>query len=377
MEIDETVHPAWIEIDAGALADNLREIRRRAGADVEVMASIKADAYGHGAVGIARVLAGLGVGAFMTGRFEEAVAIRGAGIDTKIIIFGSNLPGGVRQLMDHDLIPTVYDAAGAEAVSQAARKPTPVYVKVDSGLGRLGVPLDEAAAFIARVAERPNVVVEGVYTHLPFFDSAGRDWAARQLAAFDGLLDRLAAMGLAIAVTQARASAHLLTGLTDRCNAVCAGHVLYGLSPVSPEVSDLAGFRPVLRAIKARIIHVAHHAAGNDVAIAGSYGLKNARVSAVLPVGMTDGMRAPVEGQTACVLVRGRRVPILNVSLEHTTVDVGNEETPQIGEEAVIVGSDGEERITLEDVAGWLGRTPLEVMTTFSRHLPVRFVGQA
>ncbi len=374
MDIQEELHPAWAEVDIGALAGNLAEIRRRVGPDVDVMASVKADAYGHGAVSVARALGGLGVTTLMTGCFEEAVAMRRAGIDARIVIFGSNLPVAATELARHDLIPTVYNIETAQVLSATAPRPTPVFIKVDCGLGRLGIPLDEAADFVGRVSPLPNVIVEGVYTHVPFSDAEGRDWAAGRLAAFDNLVDRLADTGPAIAVTQARASAHVLAGLNDRCNAVCVGFALYGLSPVTRDVSDLAGFTPVLRAIRARLIHVGHHSAGADIAVGGQYGLKNAQVTGVIPLGMTDGMRGTAAGNVAMVLMRGRRVPVMGVSLEHTTLDLGGIDTPCIGEEVTVLGADGSDRITIDEMAAWLGRTNIEVVMTFSRRLPFRYV---
>ncbi len=141
-------HPAWMELDLGALAANYRELERRAGPDVKIIASLKANAYGHGAVETAKVLFGLGVFALSTGSFRDAVAIREAGVTTPILMFGGNLPEGVGQYLEHDLIPTVYNMETARAVSEAANTPAAVYIKVDAGMGRLGIELDAAEDFI-------------------------------------------------------------------------------------------------------------------------------------------------------------------------------------------------------------------------------------
>jgi alanine racemase len=364
--------PAWTVIDLGALEHNCREVARRVGTGVKVIASIKADAYGHGAVICARRLAQAGAYALATGDVAEAVAMRDAGIRTPILVFGSFLPQDVPYLLARDLIPTVYNLETAEAVSRAARAPSPIYVKVDCGLGRLGVSLDDAAIFVRRIAAMPHLQVSGLYTHIPFFDATSRARTEARLPAFEALADSLARGGIGPLVTQALASSAVLTGLKDRCNAVCVGHILYGLSSMAPGQADMSSFRPVLREIGSRLIHVAHHPAGRDVAIGGHYGIANAMVTGVLPVGAQHGMRGAAPGRTAEVLIRGQRAKVMSVTLEHTTLNLTGIDSPRVGEEVLVLGGDGPARITLEDVAAWQGRPPLETAMTFSKRLPVR-----
>jgi alanine racemase len=363
--------PVWAVIDLGALEHNHREVVRRVGTGVKVIASIKADAYGHGAVACARRLADAGVHVLATGDVAEAVAMRDAGIRTPILIFGSFLPRDVPHLLAYDLIPTVYNMEAAEAVSRAARAPSPVYVKVDCGLGRLGVALDDAAGFVRRIASLPNLQVAGLYTHIPFFDDASRARTEARLPGFEALAESLA-RDMGPLVTQALASSAVLAGLKDRCNAVCVGHILYGLSSMAPGQADMSAFRPVLREIGSHLIHVAHHPAGRDLAIGGHYGIANAMVTGVLPVGAQHGMRTAAPGQVAEVLIRGRRAKVMSVTLEHTTLDLTGIDSPRLGEEVLVLGGEGPARIGLEDVASWQGRPPLEVSMTFSKRLPAR-----
>ena len=368
---DTAYQPAWAVIDLGALEHNYREVARRTGTGVKIIASIKADAYGHGAVACARRLEKAGVYALATGDVAEAAAMREAGIRAPILIFGSFLPEDIPSLLARDLIPTVYNLEAAEAVSRAAHTPSPVYVKVDCGLGRLGVALDDAAGFVRRIAALPNLRVAGLYTHIPFFDQASRARTETRLPAFEALADSLS-REIGPMVTQALASSAVLAGLKDRCNAVCVGHVLYGLSSMAPGQADLSAFRPVLREIGSRLIHVAHHPAGRDLAIGGHYGIANAMVTGVLPVGAQHGFRNAAPGGRIEALIRGRRVPVMSVTLEHTTLDLTGIDSPRLSEEVLLLGGDGPQRITLDDIAGWQGRPPLEVTMTFSKRLPAR-----
>jgi alanine racemase len=357
-----------MDIDLTALGHNLAVVRRLAGAR-QVIASVKANAYGHGAVLMSRELARLGVDTLWTGNIDEALAIRAAGIDARILLFGGHLPRDVPALLQHGLTPTIYDRAGAQAVSAAAAVPTPIYVKVDAGLGRLGVPIADAEDLIGEIAALPRVVIEGIYSHLPFADAAGRDRSLIQADAFAALLQRLAAKGIEAQVTQVWASSGLLAELPDACNAVCIGHLLYGPSPLPADLASASDLRPVMTAIRARLIHVAHRGAGGA---SGGYGMRNARVTGVVPLGLGDGMRNPAPGQAMSLLVRGRRAPVIGVSLEHTTLDLTGIDSVQVGDEVVLVGcSDGLSN-SFKDVAGWFGCGELEALMSFSGQIKTR-----
>jgi alanine racemase len=154
--------PVWAEVDLGAVAANYRELRRRLRPGVKLIAAIKANAYGHGAIEVARTLAAEGADWLATGSFDEAVAVREARVETPMLLFAGSLPDGMADALAAGFVPTVYDHDSARAVSAAARGSASVWIKVDAGLGRLGVPLEEAEAFARSVAELPNVLVEGL-----------------------------------------------------------------------------------------------------------------------------------------------------------------------------------------------------------------------
>jgi len=368
----------WGHIDLDALRHNYAEVRRLAGPDIKIMPAVKADGYGHGAVGVARALSDLGAFALVTGAFEEALAIRQAGVKTPILMLGHCPPEALPEVTAAGFIPTIVDMAGAAAVATSSGPPRAVYIKVDCGLRRLGVALEAADAFVRAVAAMPGVKIEGLYTHVPFHDNAGAEWSRARLAAFDGLVRRLAAAGIEIPVTQAMASANLLAGHSDASNAVCVGHLLYGLPCADGEIGDASAFKPVLAAVSTRLIHVSTHAGAPAGSAAGPspYGRRNATTIGVIPVGLSDGLRSPREGQTMEMLVRGRRVPVLGVSLEHCVLDLGavtniGAAMPEVGDEVVVIGAEGKERIGLADLATWHGCSEREVMMLFAGRLPL------
>jgi len=247
-------------------------------------------------------------------------------------------------------------------VSDSATRPTGVFVKVDSGLGRLGVRLPDARDFIRRVCDLNHVRLDGVYTHLSFHDEEQLGWARERYAAFDQLLDTLAADGIDVPVSQALASAGLLAGLHSRANSVCPGSLLYGMSPIDEHLVVSGDYRPVVRAIKSRLIHIGET---GDAALPARVG--------ILPIGLADGYQAIQPGAPACALLGGRRVPLRGVSLEYITLDLGDFDDARVGDEVVLLGNSGSEEIRLSDIAGWQGVKLHAVMLSFEGRLRARY----
>ena len=372
----DDVHPGWAVYDLDRLRANLAEIRRRIGPDQACIAALKANAYGHGAVPVARALDGEGLAAFMTGSFDEACRLRAERLRTPVVMFAGALPAGMGALIGVGLVPTVVDRAGAEAAARAAPpgETVPVYVKVNAGLGRLGVPLEAAEGFLGELAAMQGLEVRGLYTHLPFGDARGRDWAEQRLAAFDALLARLDERGRTPPVTQARASSCVAAGLSDRANAVCVGHLLYGLSPFADaSLADVAAYRPVLAGIGSRLIQVSDQPQGSDIAIGGSYGLRHGRRTGVAPIGVAQGMARPVPGSRPQALIRGRRAAILAVSLEHLVLDLTDVEDAAVGDVVRLLGGECDAAIGLNELAAWFGVTALDTVMALSGRLSAHY----
>ena len=368
--------PSWAIYDLGRLADNLAELRRRAGHGRKFFAAIKGNAYGHGVVPVARALAGGGIDGLMTGSLEEARRVKAAGVAAPLILFPGALPEGLAEVLAAGMIPTVVDMAGARAAAACGAKeqPAAVCVKVDMGLGRLGIPCGEAESFLAGLAELPGLWVAGLYTHLPFADEAGLDWARQRFAAFDALLERLDTLNLRPPFSQAGASSSLAAGLEDRADAVCVGHLLYGLSPFSgAPVGHIAACKPILREIGSQLVQVTDHRQGSDIAIAGAYGIRQSRRTGVAPIGAAHGLQRPVPGSSPAALVAGRRAPVLAVSLEHLTIDLDGVPDAEPGDAVLLLGRDGQERIDLEELARWSGLSCLDMVLAVSGRLRARY----
>ncbi|MGI9476696.1 MAG: alanine racemase, partial [Hyphomicrobiaceae bacterium] len=324
--------------------------------------SVKANAYGHGIVAVGQRLQALGVEVLATGSFSDAIAMREAGITAPILMMAGALPSAIPELLRHDLIATVHNRELGEAVGASATKTAPIYVKVDCGFGRLGVPLEEAQKFILDLARMPKLEIAGIYTHLPFSNEAGREWARDGIAKFDGLIAGLTRQGLAVPMTQARASAALLAGIEDSCTAVSPGAFLYGLSPLDPGLADTAALRPVMKRIQTQLIQVSPNASPS----VGGYGRLANGILGVVPFGRVDGNRAPIDGSGAHMLVNGIEAPVLGVSLEHAVLDLSAVPQPAVGDTVTLLGRCGDGAIALEDIARWQGVGVNDVLMAFN-----------
>jgi alanine racemase len=365
---DALRRPNWMLVDLDVLRANYGEIVRRSG-DRRVVASVKADGYGHGVIEVSRALTDAGCDSLWTGHIGDALAIRAAGIDAEVVLFGGYTPDQIPGLVGAGLVPTVVDLAGA---AEAASCGASVYVKVDAGLGRLGVPVDAAGSIIREMAALPGITIAGIYTHLPFSDRAGREWAVSKGAVFTELLDGLAREGVRPGFTQMWGTCGLLANLPDATNAVCVGHALYGLSPFTdPTLSD-ADLRPVLTELGASLIHVAEHP--HDVG-AGGYLTRGVSKVGVIPFGVTDGMRRVDATFEPHALVRGQRVPIVGTSLEHTVLDLAAVPDAVVGDRVVLVGSGGGQHISVTEWAASIGCSELDAVLAVSGRVDRRTTG--
>jgi alanine racemase len=357
-----------MDVDLSALRHNLAVVHQLAG-DREVIASIKANAYGFGAIGISRALVAAGVRKLWTGNIDEAITLREAGIDAEILLFGGLEPQQVEAVLRHDFQPTIFDDGGIGMLTKAAAgRRVPVWIKLDAGLGRFGVALDRAAAFVERVAARDELDLRGVYSHLPFGSAEGAGRARKRGELFHAVIDDLAARGIDIPVTQIWGSSGILAGLPDACNAVCVGHALFGLSPLEKGVGSHPALRPLVASLSAPVLQV-----GGSGVEGGGYGAHGSSLAATLGIGLADGLAKAKHGD-AQVIVGGRRAPVRGFSLEYLTVDVSTGVRPRSFDRALIIGHAGDARITLDDWAEWTGLSPLEVLMSLSDRIPIRYV---
>lgn len=368
--------PIWAEVDLAAITHNIALIRERAGRPVKLLVPIKANAYGHGAAVVGLHLASLGVDGLATANVDDAIAIREAGATLPILLYGAQLPSGNRYLLQHDLTPTVYSIDSLQSISALAtdsQRIVNVHIKVDAGMSRLGVRLDETVAFAREVAHAPNVRLEGVYTHIPFSDEAGEAWSRRRLRAFAEVVRTIEAEHGTIDFVQAAASSVFARGLPDSLNTIAAGHITFGLHPITGARAEHSGFRKALTALRARVIHIGHRKQGDDLPGTGAAGLEADATVGVILLGMDNGYRQGPAGADAYMLCRGQRCAVLSVSAEYTVIDLTNVGGAALGDLVTVIGRDGDDEIAVETVAEQVGAPSAAYWMVGLKSVPYRY----
>ena len=369
---------AWMEVDLGAIAGNLARLREIA-APAQVMAVLKADAYGHGAVRVARTALQHDAAMLATAVLSEAAVLRQHGITAPILVLGYTPAWQARDVVRLDVAVSCFSLDAAQHLSRAAlalqRPPVPLHVKVDTGMHRLGLLPEEVVPFVQQLATLPGVRIEGLFTHFATADAADPSYALEQLGRFQRLLTDWVAAGLARPrYVHAANSAATLRFPEARFDLVRTGIALYGLQP-SDDVPLPAGFAPAL-SLKTQLAQVKDLPAGEPVSYSATWVTPRPSRIGVLPIGYADGFRRGPEhwGQ---VLVRGRRVPIVGrVCMDMAMVDVTDVPDARVGDEVVLIGSQGEERLTAEEVAAHLRTINYEVVSQILARVPREIVSR-
>jgi alanine racemase len=366
--------PTWIEVDLSAIANNTRRIKSLVGEHVRVMISLKADAYGHGALKVART--GLHNGASMLGvaTVSEAAPLREAGIEAPILVFGYVPFWQMREAIRQNVTVTIYASESAQALSRAAQalgKTVKVHLKVDTGMSRLGIraeQIEEIVALAHEITELPGLQFEGLYTHFAEADSANRSSIQRQLARFKNVLQRLEGEGLRPPIVHASNSAATISEPEAHFDMVRPGIAIYGLDP-STEVQLPAGFRPAL-SFKTQVSQVKLIPAGEKISYGGTYTTERPTLIAVLPVGYADGFRRGPQNWGS-VLLHGKEAPLLGrVCMDQCMVDVSTIPQVRMGDEVVLIGRQGEASLSAERVAERLGTINYEVVSEILARVP-------
>jgi alanine racemase len=371
-EVDATYRPVWAEIDLDAVRANVRALVDLA-APAAVMAVVKADGYGHGAVPVARAALDAGAAWLGVALVEEGAELRGAGIDAPVLVLSEPPPPAAPAVVDLGLTPVAYTRPGidalAKAVADSGADPLPVHLKVDTGMHRVGCAVADACALAQSIAARDELRLEGVLTHFAVADEPDDPYTEQQLDRFDGVLADLRAAGVTSDLVHAANSAALLA-FTDRArfDLVRCGISVYGVPP-APNLAGRLSLRPAM-SFKARVSHVKTLPAGARLSYGLRYTMPGAGTVATVPVGYADGVPRALSATGAEVLVRGRRHPIAGtVTMDQLMVDVGD--TPvEVGDEVALLGRDGDAEVTADEWADRLGTIAYEIVCSIGRRVP-------
>lgn len=365
MSFDNT----YVRIDLDAIRENIETVRRKTG--TAVMAVVKADAYGHGAVPVAQHLRDI-CSFFGVSSAAEALELRQAGLDNPILILGHTPVDAFPLVVEQEIRPAIFRWEDALALSEEAQrqgKTAKFHFAVDTGMSRIGFQAEEdSAELCCRIAGLPGLCPEGLFSHFATADCADLSKAREQARKFDWFCDLLKQRGLEIPIRHMNNSAGLMN-FNDQYDMVRCGIVTYGLYP-SPEVDPkLLPLKPAL-SWHSHISHVKTLPAGREVSYGGLYVTREDTRVATIPVGYADGYWRSLSGRFY-VLIHGRRAPILGrVCMDQLMVDVTHIPQTQPGDSVTLVGRDGDEVITVEQIAGEAGSFNYEFICGISRRVP-------
>ena len=366
----------WAEIDLDAIARNLARVRERAGPITRVLAVLKADAYGHGAIPIARRLVAEGIDMIGVGDSSEAIELRRAGLaDVPILILGAVVPAEAGLVVEHDISVCVHSFDRLRLLRETASalgRTVRVHLKVDTGMGRLGVAPPVATEMAREILAEGSVTLDGVCTHLSSTDHPDPSFTRRQLEQFRGVLAELDALGIRPEYVHAANSAALMNGVAGgggidpRFDLVRVGVALYGFDPGGMAGAD--ELEPAL-SLRTQVVFLKDHPEGAPIGYGRTYVTDRPTRIATLPIGYNDGYPFAL-GNRATAIVRGRPVPVVGrISMDYTTIDVGDVPGVSVGDVATLIGRDGDERIRLEELAELAGTIPYEIPCRLGRRV--------
>jgi alanine racemase len=361
----------WIEVDLDALAWNLKVVRAHLSSRCRILAVVKADAYGHGAIPVCRKLASEGVDALGVATTEEGVTLRAAGVATPILVLGPADREQIASMVESALTPAISTPASLDAVvAEAARRDgrIPIHLKVDTGMGRLGLLPDQMAGALATLERaRDHVLLEGIFTHLACADDPDDPFTRGQLECFDGILARVREAGFRPQSVHAANSGAILHYPESWFDTVRPGILLYGAHP-SPRARRL-DLRPVI-SFRSRLVQVKELPAGSSVGYGRAYVTRRPGPIGIVPAGYADGLSRAL-AETGGALVAGRLVPYAGrISMDYATLDLASVPGAREGDEVVLLGRQQDQIITADAFASWAGTIPYEALCGIGPRVP-------
>lgn len=355
---------SWAEVDLEAIRQNVRSFQKHVGDTVQVMAVVKANAYGHGAVPVAKAALEAGAIQLAVHRVTEGIELRQAGISAPILVFGYTPPPAAGEFIKWHLTPGMMTIEFAQALSNQAAaqgQVVPVHVKVDTGMSRFGLMPHEAVPYLMAVKEMAGLQLEGLFTHFATADSRDQTWALQQIQVFDQVIAASKATGIDIPLIHAANSAAAMKYPQAHYNAVRPGIAMYGLDP-SSEWEPVFELHSALT-LKSRVSRVRDLPVGSGVSYGRTFVTSQPTRAALVSVGYGDGYHRILSNK-GVVLVHGQRVPVIGrVCMDQFVIDVTGVPDVQQDDEVVLVGRQGNERISAEEVGRLAGTINYEVTT--------------
>lgn len=375
----DAIRPAWAEINLTNLDYNIKNIRAKVGADKEIIGVIKADAYGHGAVMCANVLRANGVKTFAIATLQEAIVLRQAGATEEIIMLGLTPDMYADTIVEYAITPVVCSASNAKAISDAALKAGKIVsglIAVDTGMGRIGYLADEienAVFDIKKITMLAGFKIKGLFSHMSTADAYDKTYSHQQEEKYNRFYEALVAAGIDVPMKTLANSASIMELPTIHFDAVRPGIILYGCYPSHEVDKNQLSLKPVM-SVKANIVHVKDVPENFSVGYGRKYISDKPSRIATIALGYADGYPRPYSAQ-AKVIVNGVVCPIAgNICMDQCMIDVSRVPDVKVGDEVIIMGSDGVNTILADDIADATGTINYEICCAFGQRLPKVYV---
>ena len=362
--------PTSCQINLGALRSNYQLIKEETAKGCKILAVVKADAYGHGAVQISRELENMGVDYLGVAILEEALELRKAGIKSPIMILTGIFKGQEEALFDYDLTPVVYTLESAERINIEAmkrKKSCAIHIKIDTGMGRLGVGADKAISLLAAVSKMEGIRIEGLATHFSSADDPQKTSTARQIKLFTSIAEEAGRLGIDVPLRHAANSAGIFHFPESHFNMLRPGISLYGISP-SSVMKSKDSLKPVM-SLRTKVMEIRKIEKGETVSYGETYVAKNKATIAVLPVGYADGYRRELSN-IGEVVINGRRAKVAGrVCMDMTMIDITGIDEVKKEDDVYLMGGNFKNAVSAEEIADIAGTIPYEILCGISQRV--------
>ncbi|GLC29671.1 alanine racemase [Clostridium omnivorum] len=372
------LRPVWAEVDLDRLAHNMREIRKAA-ISKDIIAVIKADGYGHGALDIAPVLLENGATRIAVAVLNEAVELRRGGLECPVMILGFTPPSLIDLILRYDIEQTVYSYELAHELSVLAQKKNKIakiHIAIDTGMGRIGfLPNEESVEEVYKISKLPNIVIEGLFSHFSAADERNKEYTSMQFEKYNWFYDRLKEKDININIRHIANSAAIIDLPETHFEAVRPGIILYGYYPSNEVYKEKIDLKPVM-SLKTNIVHIKKVPPGEYISYGRKFQTSKESIIATLPVGYADGYTRLLFNK-AKVIVNDKLVPVIGrICMDQCMIDVTEVEGVKVGDEVILMGEQNGIKFTADDIAELLGTINYEVTCMISKRVPRVYVRQ-
>jgi len=366
------LRPVWAEIDLDKLAHNMREIRRISNSE-NIIAVVKADAYGHGAVDVAPVLLENGANRLAVAIQSEAIELRRSGIECPIMVLGFTPPNLIDNLLKYDIEQTVFSYEFAKKISKMALKKNKIakiHIALDTGMGRIGyLPNDESVEEVYNISKLPNIIIEGMFCHFSSADEKDKTYTYEQVKKYDDFYEKLKEKKVYINIRHIANSAAIIDLPETHYEAVRPGIIIYGYYPSEEVNKEKIDLLPVMT-LKTNVVHIKTLPPGEYVSYGRKYKTKEKSVIATLPIGYADGYTRLLF-QKAKVILKGKFAPVIGrICMDQCMVDVTGINGVKVGDEVILIGEDGKNKFTADIVGELIGTISYEVVCMVGKRVP-------